>query len=133
LAVSYACRINGIDKIVLTKPDVLDGLEEVRICTGYKYKGSLLRSFPPEPWILEKVTPQYKNVPGWKQPVHGARDFARLPRAFKDYLRLIEDFVGARAVLISTGVEREDTIFDRRRLKGLLNLDAIKEHLPRPA
>jgi adenylosuccinate synthase len=133
LAVSYACRVNGIDKIVLTKPDVLDGLEEVRISTGYKYKGSLLRSFPPEPWILEKVTPQYKNVPGWKQPVHGAREFAGLPQAFKDYVRLIEDLVGVRAVIISTGVEREDTILDRRRLKGLLNLDAIKECLPCPA
>jgi adenylosuccinate synthase len=133
LAVSYACRINGIDKIVLTKPDVLDGLEEVRISTGYKYKGSLLRSFPPEPWILEKVTPQYKNVPGWTQPVHGARDFAGLPQAFKDYVKLIEDLVGVRAVIISTGVEREDTIFDRRRLKSLLNLDAVEKCLPCPA
>lgn len=133
LAVSYACRINGIDKIVLTKPDVLDELEEVRISTGYKYKGSLLRSFPSEPRILEKVTPQYKNVPGWKQPVHGAQDFADLPRAFKDYLKLIEDLIEARAVIISTGVEREDTIFNRRRLKSLLNIDAVEECLPCPA
>jgi adenylosuccinate synthase len=133
LAVSYACRINGIDKIVLTKPDVLDGLEEVRVSTGYKYKGSLLRSFPAEPWILEKVTPQYKNVRGWKQPVHGVRNFADLPRAFKDYLKLIEDLIEARAVIVSTGVEREDTILDRRRLRGLLNLDAVKECLSGPA
>jgi adenylosuccinate synthase len=70
VAVSYACRINGIDNLALTKPDVLDGLKEIRICTGYKYKGSLLRSFPPEPWILEKVVPQYKNVRGWSVPVH---------------------------------------------------------------
>jgi len=132
-AVSYACRINGIDKIVLTKPDVLDGLEEIRLCTGYKYKGSLLRSFPPEPWILEKVVPQYKNVRGWKRPVHGARDFAGLPREFKDYVKLIEDSVGVKAVLISTGVERQDTIMDQRRLKGLLHLDAIKKSLRRPA
>jgi adenylosuccinate synthase len=130
VAVSYACRINGIDKIALTKPDVLDGLEEIRICTAYKYKGRLLPSFPQEPWVLDKVTPQYKTVAGWKDPVHKARDYAGLPRAFKDYLRLIEDLVEAKAVIISTGVEREDTIFDRRTLKRLLNLAAIERNLP---
>lgn len=130
VAVSYACRINGIDKIALTKPDVLDGLEEIRICTAYKYKGSLLPSFPQEPWVLDKVTPQYKTVPGWKDPVHKARDYAGLPRTFKDYLRLIEDLAEAKAVIISTGVEREDTIFDRRALKRLLNLSAIERSLP---
>ncbi len=133
VAVSYACRINGIDNLALTKPDVLDGLEEIRICTGYKYKGSLLRSFPPEPWILEKVIPQYKNVPGWREPVHGARDFARLPRAFKDYVRMLEDLVGAKAAIISTGVEREDTILDGRRLRGLVDLKAVKGALLPPA
>jgi len=126
VAVSYACRINGIEKIIITKPDVLDGFDEISICTEYIYKGSRLESFPTEPRILEKVVPGYKKVRGWKKAVHQARDFSALPRAFKDYLRIIEDLVEARVAVISTGVEREDTILRDRVLKGLFNLDAVR-------
>jgi len=129
VAVAYACRINAIDKIVLTKPDVLDGLQEIRVCTGYKYKGSLLPEFPQDPWVLDKVVPQYVEKPGWKKSVHKLRDFADLPQAFKDYVGLIEDLIGAKAVIISTGVERKDTILDSRALGKLLNLSAIDKGL----
>ena len=110
LAVRYACRVNGIDRIALTKPDVLEEMAEVRICTAYKYKGEVLKSFPAEPWILEKVVPVYKTMPGWRDSVHGAREYASLPAAFKDYVRRIEDLIETRVALISTGVAREDTI-----------------------
>ena len=125
VAVSYACRVNGIARMALTKPDVLDPLPEIQVCTGYKYKGSLLRDFPPEPWILEKVTPEYRVLPGWSEPVHRSRDFDALPRAFRDYLRVLEDLVEARAGIISTGVEREDTVLVEGALAGLVDVGAL--------
>ena len=126
VAVSYACRINGMDRLALTKPDVLDGLAEVPVCTEYYYKGSRLDGFLTEPWILEKVEPHLKTMPGWKTPVHEIREWDDLPPAFLDYVKLLEDLVEARFVIVSTGVERRDTIFHGERLGGLLDLDKIR-------
>jgi adenylosuccinate synthase len=126
VAGAYACRVNGITRLAVTKPDVLDPLAEVRVCTAYRYKGSLLHDFPTEPWILEKVTPEYRTVRGWTEPVHRVREFARLPQAFKDYLRLLEDLVEARAAIISTGVEREDTVLVEEALAGFVDAAAVR-------
>ena len=111
VAVRYACRVNGIDRIALTKPDVLEGTGEVEICTGYRYRGSILKEFPTEPYVLDEVTPVYKKLPGWKDSVHGAREYGAFPAPFKDYIRAIEDLIETRAAVISTGVGREDTVF----------------------
>jgi len=129
VAVSYSCRLSGIGKIALTKPDVLDGLEEIKVCVGYKYKGELLPSFPAESWILEKVVPQYRTVKGWKSTVHEKTDFSSLPVAFKDYLKLIEDLIQTKVSVISTGTERNDTILREEELKGFLDLEKIKAEL----
>ena len=110
VAVSYSCRVNGINNIALTKPDVLDEFEKIQMCVGYKYKGERLRSFPTESWILEKVVPQYKEVRGWKTSVGKMNDSSSLPQAFKDYIKLIEDSIQARIAIVSTGVERRDTV-----------------------
>jgi adenylosuccinate synthase len=126
VAVSYACRLNGIERIVLTKPDILDVFEDIEICTGYKYKGTPLRGFPVESWVLDKVEPQYRKVRGWGQPLAKITDYSKLPAAFKDYLAIIEELVGVRAAIISTGVEREDTILLPDRLGGILDLDKIR-------
>jgi adenylosuccinate synthase len=126
VAVSYACRVNGIDKLIMTKPDVLDSLAEVPVCTGYYYKGSRLDGFPSEPWILDKVEPKLKMMPGWRQPVHEKRAWDDLPAAFLDYVKFLEDQVEAEFAVISTGVERRDTIFHDGRLDGLLALDKIR-------
>jgi adenylosuccinate synthase len=126
LAVRYACRINGIDRIALTKPDVLEEMDEVQICTSYSYKGEVLKSFPAEPWILEKAVPVYKKMPGWRNSVHRAREYALLPSAFKDYVREIEDLIETRVGLISTGVERDDTILLESELAGLLDTSGLK-------
>jgi adenylosuccinate synthase len=129
VAAAYSCRLNGAELFAMTKPDVLDGLDEVLICTGYTYKGSPLKSFPVESWVLARVEPRYKKVRGWGAPLAGARDFDDLPQAFRDYLRTIEDLVEARAAIVSTGVERRETIFLAERLKGLLDLDRIRADL----
>lgn len=129
LAVSYACRLNGIEKIALTKPDVLDELEEIMVCVGYKYKGDLLRHFPTESWILNKVVPQYKKVKGWKISIREKTDFSSLPPGFKDYIKLIEDLIQAKVAIVSTGMERRDTIFIEEELKEWLDLEKIKAEI----
>ena len=129
VAVSYSCRINGIKNLVLTKPDVLDGLDEIQVCAGYKHKGSLLRSFPSEIWELAEVKPEFKTVKGWKEPVKGIREYSSLPQAFKDYVKLIEDLIEAEVLVISTGQERRDTILIEDRLGTLVDLDKINTEL----
>ncbi len=125
VAVSYSCRVNGIDRIALTKPDVLDGLDEVQVCVGYKYKGQLLPGYPTESWVLSQVAPQYKTVRGWKEGVGKIRDFSSLPETFKDYIKLIEDHVGARVAIVSTGMERRDTILRKNELGKRIDLKKV--------
>jgi adenylosuccinate synthase len=126
VAVRYTCRINGVDRIALTKPDVLEDFNEVLVCTGYRYKGETLKSFPPEPWILENVTPVYKTLAGWPDSVRGASDAKGLPPSFKAYLSLIEDLVETRVAIISTGVEREETVLLPDGLEGLVDLGKLR-------
>ncbi len=125
VAVRYTCRINGVERIALTKPDVLEEFDEVRVCTGYRFKGRTLKAFPTEPWILEAVEPVYRTVPGWKNSVHEAARFDKLPGTFIDYLRLIEDLTETRVAIISTGVERANTIFRSEELRGLVDLGKV--------
>jgi adenylosuccinate synthase len=131
VAVRYTCRINGVDRIALTKPDVLEEFSEVLVCTGYRYKGEVLKAFPTEPWILEKVTPVWRTLPGWRDSVHGASDAAGLPRSFKDYVHLVEDLVETRVAIISTGVEREETVLIPEGLEGLVDLRKLRGGPPR--
>jgi adenylosuccinate synthase len=119
VAVRYACRVNGIDRIALTKPDVLEGLGDVEICTAYRYKGAVLKEFPTEPYILAEVIPVYRKLPGWKDSVHGARKTAAFPAAFTDYVKVIEDLIETRVAIISTGVEREDTVIVEPGIEAL--------------
>ncbi|MDP3025498.1 MAG: adenylosuccinate synthase [candidate division Zixibacteria bacterium] len=111
LILKYAVMINGIKKIALTKLDVLDGLDTIKVCTGYKYKGSTLKEFSNEVEILENCTPVYKSLPGWKQNTNGIKDYKKLPQKTKDYLKFIEDQTETEIFLISTGCKREETIW----------------------
>jgi adenylosuccinate synthase len=126
VAVRYACRINGVDRIALTKPDVLAGLGDIPVCTGYRYKGRALKSFPPEPWVLEAVEPEYRTLPGWGEALHGAADPGALPKSFVEYVRVIEDLVEARVAIVSTGVERAETVFLEDELEGLVDLAKVR-------
>jgi adenylosuccinate synthase len=125
VAVRYACRINGVDRIALTKPDVLAGLGDIPVCIGYRYKREVLKTFPAEPWVLEKVVPEYRTLPGWPDSLHGAADPEALPPAFVDYVRVLEDLVETRVGIISTGVERGETVFVGPELRGLVDLSRI--------
>jgi len=126
VAVSYSCRLNGIDRIALTKPDVLDDFEEIMVCVGYKYKGETLKTFPTESWVLDKVIPQYKKAQGWMKSIGGIKDSSFLPQAFENYVRLIEDCIQTKIAIISTGMERKETILVEPELKNIIDIDKVK-------
>ncbi len=129
VAVRYACLINGVDRLALTKPDVLGELAEVSLCTGYRVGREVLTSFPCEPWLLEQVVPVYRTFRGWGESLREAKTPDDLPTAFKDYLRAIEDLVETRVALISTGVERRDTLLLEQELEGLVDCAKIRAGL----
>jgi len=109
-ATAYSAMINNLQAIALTKLDVLDPFEEIQVCTGYRYKGEILREFPAEVRVLDNVTPVYKTVKGWNFTTAGIRSYTDLPSRAKDYLGLLSDLTGTEFSLISTGPERENTI-----------------------
>ncbi|HXT75783.1 MAG TPA: adenylosuccinate synthase [Candidatus Eisenbacteria bacterium] len=106
----YAKMINGIDSLVVTKLDVFDTQREIQVCIGYKYKGKTLQEMPALSEEYEKVTPEYKTLPGWCQSTYGETDAGKLPKAAVDYLRFISDFLQLEIGMISTGPERDATI-----------------------
>ncbi|MBC7360766.1 MAG: adenylosuccinate synthase [Candidatus Aminicenantes bacterium] len=120
VAVRYACRVNGVDLMALTKPDVLEGLKEIKACFAYRYKGSRLTEFPAEPWILEKIEPEYRTFPVWSKSIHRLRNLEELPLGFLDYLHWLEDTLEIKVALISTGVDREDIICLKEEMQKIL-------------
>jgi adenylosuccinate synthase len=109
-AARYAAMINGLDSIVITKIDVLDVFEEIPFCVEYKYKGSVLKEFPPDSAILAKVEPVYKNLRGWRTSVAGMKDWSGLPVTAQDYLKFLSDYLGVKISMVSTGPARDETI-----------------------
>jgi len=101
------CGINGI---ALTKLDVLDGLDKIKICVSYELDGQKLDYLPSSIGMQARVTPVYKTLPGWKETTAGARTWADLPAPAVKYVRHIEELIGAPVALLSTSPEREDTI-----------------------
>jgi len=110
VALRYAVRVNGFKGLVLTKLDILDGLEKIKICTGYKYNGKLYEEFPKELNILEKCEPVYEEAEGWKESTGGIKSFDKLPKAAQAYIRTIEKFLGVEIVIISSGQKRDELI-----------------------
>jgi adenylosuccinate synthase len=111
VAVRYGVRINGLDALALTKLDVLDSLERIDICTAYTCAGKTLTEFPSDMGQLAKCEPVYESWPGWTTPTAGVRTFDRLPEAARKYIARLEEVSGVRAAIVSTGSERDDTIF----------------------
>ncbi len=106
----YACQINGFTGLVLTKSDVLDTMETVKICTGYKLDGSLIDYPPTDITELEKCEPVYEEIEGWQTPTNEIRKLVDLPFDMKRYIERIEELVGVSVDLISIGPKREETI-----------------------
>jgi adenylosuccinate synthase len=113
VVVRYSARINGLDAIALTKLDVLDGMPEVKICTGYRAASGTVTEFPADLRLLTGAEPVYETLPGWSSPTKGVRDFDALPEAAQRYIRRLEEVSGAPCAIISTGSDRADTIVRR--------------------
>ncbi len=106
VAVKYACRLNGCTSLSIMKMDVLDGLDRIKVCTAYEYKGQNITYIPTD---YENAKPIYTEFAGWDS-VAGIRDESALPQNAKNYIEFLEQFVGVRISLISTSPEREDVI-----------------------
>jgi adenylosuccinate synthase len=110
VGVRYAARVNGLDALALMKLDVLDGLETIQVCTGYRYKDELLTEFPNETDILVECQPVYETLPGWKDSTVGIVEEAKLPATCQAYLRRLEALAGIPLAVLSTGPRRDQTI-----------------------
>ncbi|PZU07195.1 adenylosuccinate synthase [Sphingomonas sp.] len=111
--VRQAVAVSGITGIALTKLDVLDGFEELKICIGYKLGGRDYDYLPPHARDQALAEPIYETIPGWSESTAGARSWADLPAAAIKYIRRIEELIGCPVALVSTSPEREDTILVR--------------------
>jgi adenylosuccinate synthase len=108
--VRQAVAVNGIRGIALTKLDVLDGLDEIKVCTGYRLDGEKIDYLPASQGAQARVQPVYETLEGWKGTTAGARSWSALPAQAVKYVRYIEELIGAPVALLSTSPEREDTI-----------------------
>ena len=109
-SLKYSVELNGVSSIVLTKIDILDNFEKIKVGVGYKYKGKKLKSFPTESWILDNVEPIYEVLEGWKTNTSGITEYNNLPQKAKEYIKYIEEFLNTPVAIVSTGPDRKDTI-----------------------
>ena len=108
--VRQAVKVGGIDGIALTKLDVLDEFDELKICTGYRYQGRNFDYFPTTATLQSEIEPIYETIEGWTRSTFGTRSLSQMPAEAIKYIRKIEELIGAPISLLSTSPEREDTI-----------------------
>jgi adenylosuccinate synthase len=114
VVVRYAARVNGLTGLAVTKLDVLDTLDEIRIATGYRAGGETLDEFPGDLGLLEEAEPVYETMPGWLSATSEARRWDDLPEAARAYLRRLEELTGAPIWYVSVGTRRDQIIHVRR-------------------
>jgi adenylosuccinate synthase len=108
--VRQTCITGGVDGIALTKLDVLDGFEEIKVCVGYQLDGKTLDYLPADANMQARLTPVYETLEGWTETTAGARSWAQLPANAIKYVRRVEELIGAPVALLSTSPDRDDTI-----------------------
>ena len=106
----HSAAINGFSGIVITKLDILDGLDTIKICTSYRYKGKTYKDMPKDMAVLENCTPVYEEFRGWKESTEGVTEFRKLPSQAQAYIRKIEELIGVKIVIVSTGQKRDELI-----------------------
>lgn len=109
--VRHSCLINGLDELAVMKLDVLDSLDEIKVCTAYRYKGKIFKDFPANIDMLYKCQPSYKIFKGWLKDTANIREYKKLPGRAKDYLKGISDLSGVDINIISVGSNRSQTIY----------------------
>lgn len=110
--------INGITGICLTKLDVLDGLDEIKVCTGYMLRGERVNILPLDADDIVACEPIYESFPGWEGTTFGITEWDKLPANARAYLQRVEAFIGAPIDMVSTGPDRDHTILLRHPYKG---------------
>jgi adenylosuccinate synthase len=110
ILVRQTVRLSGIDGLALTKLDILDGFDEIKVCVGYRIDGREIDYLPASEHAQASLTPVYETIPGWAEPTARARSWAELPAQAIKYVRRIEELIGCPVALLSTSPEREDTI-----------------------
>ncbi|HEV7691632.1 MAG TPA: adenylosuccinate synthase [Hyphomonadaceae bacterium] len=116
--VRQACAVSGVTGLALTKLDVLDGFDEIKVCTHYMLNGKRIDRFPSGMTDQANVQPVYESLPGWKGSTRGARSWSQLPGEAVKYVRRLEELVGKPVALLSTSPEREDVILMRDPFEG---------------
>jgi adenylosuccinate synthase len=111
--VRQTVRTSGINGLALTKLDILDGFDEIKVCVGYRLDGRIVDYLPAGEHAQARLEPIYETAEGWKEKTAGARSFAELPASAVKYVRRIEELVGCPVAMLSTSPEREDTILMR--------------------
>ena len=107
----YSARINGLTELTITKLDVLDRFETLKICTGYIMNGKPVNDHLADLETMQKAKPQYEDMPGWKSKTSDIREFNKLPVEAQNYVKRIEELVNVPVAIISVGSERDQTIF----------------------
>jgi adenylosuccinate synthase len=110
VALKRAVQINGIDGLAITKLDVLDGLESIKVCIAYEYRGKRRELAPLDADGWAECKPVYLEFPGWEESTAGIRDWNKLPPAARAYLRAVEELSGCKLAVVATGADRDDTI-----------------------
>jgi adenylosuccinate synthase len=108
--VRQTCITGGVDGITLTKLDVLDGFDEIKVCTGYELDGKVLDYLPADALLQARLKPIYETLEGWHDTTAGARSWAQLPANAIKYVKRVEELIGAPVALLSTSPDRDDTI-----------------------
>ena len=106
----YSLRVNGYTSLILTRLDVLDSFDSIRLCSAYELDGEIVTDFPGSAAVLERCTPIYEDFPGWDSPTAGVTDYDDLPEGARAYVRRLEELIGRPIDIISTGPYRHETI-----------------------
>ena len=106
----YSVRVNGVNALVVMKLDVLDTLATINICTGYRYRNSIIKEFPASLKVLAECQPVYEEMPGWLSDTTGAKTLHDLPLRAQEYLKRLEELAGASIAMVSVGWRRDETI-----------------------
>jgi adenylosuccinate synthase len=114
----YAVRINGLDCLAVTKLDVLDNLDEIKVCTAYELDGQVVRDFPSDARAFARAIPIYETLPGWKQSTSECKTVEELPLEAKEYLKFLADLTGTPIAIISLGASRGQTIIVEDPIHG---------------
>lgn len=108
--VKYASYVNGLDSIAITRLDILDELDKLKICVAYKYNGEILEGYPADLDILSKVEPVYEEFEGWKTSTRDIREYDKLPENAKKYLKRLSEVIETDISIVSVGAGRDETI-----------------------